>query len=257
MKYRGMLLGLSVLLLAGRVPAQEVETIMKAEVYKDAAGESLNYRLYLPDDIENIKNCPLLLFLHGAGERGLDNTKQLKHCIKDIVLYSKEKKEPVILVVPQCPENMKWVNVDWSAGSNAMPSSPSVPMKLAKEVVENLAKKYPVDPKRVYVTGLSMGGYGTWDAIQRWPDFFAAAMPLCGGGDDHLGDKIKGVPIWAFHGDKDTAVKVDRSRAMIDAIKKSGGNPKYTEYPGGGHDCWTVTFKNPEVLAWLFAQKKK
>ena len=256
MKYRGMMLGLSVLLLAGSVHAQDVEAIMRYEVYKDASGAELNYRLYLPDGIDNVKKCPLLLFLHGAGERGSDNKKQLKHCIKDVVSYSQNKKEPIIVVVPQCPENMKWVDVDWSAGSNAMPESPSVSMKMTKEVVEGLVKKHKVDKNRIYIAGLSMGGYGTWDAIQRWPDYFAAALPLCGGGDDKMADRIRNVPIWAFHGDKDTAVKVERSRAMIDAIKKNGGNPKYTEYPGVGHDCWTATFKNPEVLGWLFAQKK-
>jgi predicted peptidase len=257
MNCRRIVIGLFALLLAGRLNALDVEAIMKSEVYKDASGELLNYRLYLPDGIEGIKNCPLLIFLHGAGERGSDNKKQLVHCIKDIVSYSVEKKEPMILVVPQCPDNMKWVNVDWGALSNAMPEKPSIPMKLTMEAVESLAKKYPVDQKRIYVTGLSMGGYGTWDAVQRWPEYFAAAMPLCGGGDDKLADRIKNVPIWAFHGDKDTAVKTERSRAMIEAIKKSGGNPKYTEYQGVGHDCWTVTFKNPEVLAWLFAQKRK
>lgn len=256
MKYSGMIFGLSVFLLLGRLHAQDVEVMMKSEVYRNVSGEELNYRLYLPEGIENIEKCPLLVFLHGAGERGIDNKKQLKHCIKDIVAYSQGKKEPVIVVAPQCPENMKWVNVDWSAGSNAMPESPSVSMRLTKEVVESLVKKYKVDKKRIYISGLSMGGYGTWDAIQRWPDYFAAAMPLCGGGDDKLAGRIKDMPVWAFHGDKDTAVKVERTRAMIDAIKKSGGNPKYTEYPGVGHDCWTVTFKNPEVLAWLFAQVK-
>lgn len=257
MKYERVLIMLFVLLFTVALKAQDLETIMKAEVYQDAASKtSLNYRIYLPDGIKDMKNCPLLVFLHGAGERGADNKKQLTHCIKDLVSYSKEKKEPVIVVAPQCPDNMKWVNVDWSAPSNAMPEKMSVPMSLTMDILKSLAKEYPVDQKRIYIAGLSMGGYGTWDAIQRRPDYFAAAIPMCGGGDDQLAEKIKNVPIWAFHGDKDTAVKVERSRAMIEAIKKCGGSPKYTEYPGVGHNCWAATFRNPEVLAWLFAQKK-
>lgn len=257
MNSRNVMAGLCVMLVAGWVCAQDVETIMKSEVYKDASGTSLNYRVYVPDGIEGVKNCPLLLFLHGAGERGNDNKKQLVHCIKDIVSYSKEKNEPVVLVVPQCPDDMKWVDVDWSASSHSMPETPSISMRLTMEVVESMIKKYSLDQKRIYIAGLSMGGYGTWDAIQRRPDYFAAALPLCGGGDDKLADRIKNMPIWVFHGDKDTAVNPERSRVMVEAIKKSGGNPKYTEYAGVGHDCWTVTFKNPEVLSWLFAQRRK
>jgi len=144
-----MVIALPVLLIAGSVIAQDVEAIMKSEIYKDASGSELNYRLYLPEGIDKIKKCPLLIFLHGAGERGSDNKKQLKHCVRDIVSYSQEKNEPVMIVVPQCPENMKWVNVDWSATSNAMPENASIPMRLTMETVENLVKKYKADKKRI------------------------------------------------------------------------------------------------------------
>jgi predicted peptidase len=128
---------------------------------------------------------------------------------------------------------------------------------MALKLLDNLPKLFSVDPDRIYITGLSMGGYGTWDALQRKPDYFAAAIPICGGGDVNGAEKMKDVPIWAFHGDADGAVKVSRSRDMIEALKAAGGKPKYTEYPGGGHDSWTATYKNPEVMAWLFEQKRK
>ena len=120
-----------------------------------------------------------------------------------------------------------------------------------------LQKEFSIDATRLYVTGLSMGGYGTWDALQRYPDRFAAAVPICGGGDVKQAKKIAQIPIWAFHGDKDTAVPVERTRSMIAALKEAGGMPKYTEYPDVGHDSWTATYKDPALHEWMFAQRLK
>src|SRR5207244_7702516 len=120
-----------------------------------------------------------------------------------------------------------------------------------------LQKEFSIDPKRLYITGLSMGGYGTWDLISRHPELFAAAAPICGGGDEDQAEKIAKLPIWIFHGAKDQAVPVERSRNMVTALKKAGGEPKYTEYPDVGHDSWVRAYKDPELFAWLFAQKKK
>ena len=247
---------LSVITMAGVTFAQETETIMKAEIYTNTVGESLKYRIYIPDNISKLNKCPLLLFLHGAGERGDDNKSQLKHCITNIVAYSKEHKEPVILIAPQCPQNMKWSDIDWGKTAHTMPESASVPMKLALKLCGKISCDYPVDQKRIYIAGLSMGGFGTWDAIQRNPDYFAAAIPVCGGGDTNLARRLVKIPIWVFHGGSDPVVKPENSRVMVEAIKKSGGNPKYTEYEGVGHDCWTRTFKDSEVLDWLLSQKK-
>jgi len=247
----------TVLLVTGINAQEEVDTMMKAEVYSNASGELLKYRIYVPDGISEMKKCPLMVFLHGSGERGDDNKSQLKHSAMDIVAWSKSNKEPVILIVPQCPLNMQWVNVNWSAETHNMPDSPAIPLRLVFELCDQVRTKYPVDSSRIYIAGLSMGGYGTWDAIQRKPNYFAAAIPVCGGGDDKQAGKIKNVPIWAFHGDKDTSVDPKRSRMMIEAIRKSGGNPKYTEYEGVGHNSWKRTFTNPEVLRWLFDKKRK
>jgi predicted peptidase len=129
-------------------------------------------------------------------------------------------------------------------------------MALTLGLVESLTKEFSIDQRRMYVTGLSMGGYGVWDAVQRQPMLFAAAVPICGGGDTALAKSFAQLPIWAFHGDGDTTVKPQRSRDMIAALKAAGGQPRYTEYPNTGHNSWTATYANREVYAWLFAQKR-
>jgi len=235
--------------------AQTAAELTTPEVFQNAEGEKLNYRLYVPAHLPEGKKVPLVLFLHGAGERGDDNVAQLKHGVTDIIRFT-QTNGPAILIVPQCPNGRKWVEVDWSAASHTMPPTPSISMKLALQLLREKMAKLPVDPARVYVTGVSMGGYGTWDAIEREPDLFAAAIPVCGGGDATRAESIKRVPIWTFHGDKDGAVPVGRSRDMVKALKACGGNIQYREYAGAGHDVWTPTYADPSVLAWLFEQKR-
>lgn len=224
--------------------------------YKDAAGKTLPYRILKPEKIESGKTYPLVLFFHGAGERGNNNDSQLRHGISTFATPANREKYPCFVVAPQCPANVRWVEVDWGLLSHKMPAEPSMAMTLALKLVDQLAAKLPVDKSRIYVTGISMGGYGTWDAIQRRPDLFAAAMPICGGGDTAEAPKLKNIPIWAFHGDKDTVVKPQRTQNMIKAITDAGGKPKMTLYPNVQHDSWTATYANPEVIAWFFSQKK-
>jgi predicted peptidase len=161
------------------------------------------------------------------------------------------------LIAPQCPENAKWVEVDWSASTHQQPKEPSESARLTLELIAALQKEFSIDPQRIYLTGLSMGGYGTWDLLARRPELFAAGVPVCGGADESTAPKIKNLPIWAFHGAKDQAVKVERSRNMIAALKHTGGKPKYTEYPNVGHDSWNPAYKDAEMFAWLFAQKRE
>ena len=228
----------------------------QAKTYRDAAGQALPYRLLRPEKVEPGKSYPLVLFMHGAGERGTDNALQLVYFAAEFVKPENRQKYPCFVVSPQCPAEYRWVEVDWGLPSHAMPEKPSVPLKLALELVEQLAAELPVDKGRIYVTGLSMGGFGAWDAVQRRPQFFAAAVPICGGGDTAQAPKLKDLPIWAFHGDKDTTVSPRRTTTMIEAIRQAGGTTKMTIYPGVDHDCWTRTYADPDVLAWLFAQKK-
>lgn len=247
------------LLVLFAVPAVEAADVYQVfEPREHTSGDhKLLYRLMKPNDYDPNKKYPLVLFLHGAGERGDDNKAQLKHGMPEFATDIIRNKFPAFVVAPQCPNNKKWCEVDWGANEHAMPAEPSDPLRLTFEVLEKLQKEFSIDANRLYVTGLSMGGYGTWDCLQRKPGMWAAAMPICGGGDLDGAKAMKDIPIWNFHGDLDGAVKPERSRKMIAAIKAAGGSPKYTEYILTGHDSWVPAYRTPEHYEWLFAQKKK
>ncbi len=237
--------------------AEDFKTMFeKHEFAGSGEGTPLRYRLMRPTAVEEGKKYPLVLFLHGAGERGSDNEAQLKWGMADFATEEARNKYPAYVLAPQCPTGEKWSNVDWSARESSLPEKASDSMGLTLQVIEKMLKEEPIDPARIYITGLSMGGYGTWDALARRPELWAAAIPICGGGDPATVERFKAIPIWCFHGDADTAVRVERSRQMIEALKKAGVEPKYTEYPGVGHNSWSATYANPEVHAWLFAQRR-
>jgi predicted peptidase len=225
---------------------------------KDKA--SLPYRLLKPDGYskDSKDRYPLVVFLHGTAGRGTDNQKQLRSGVEEFMKDATRKKHPCFLAVPQCPPDKLWFNVspNDTKGNLPLPKSPTEPAALVLDLIEALCNEHRVDKDRIYLTGLSMGGYGTWDLISRRPDLFAAAMPVCGGGDPAQAEKLSKLAIWAFHGDKDALVPPERSRDMVAAIKKAGGKPEYTELPGVGHDAWTPTYKDDKVRDWLFAQKK-
>lgn len=219
--------------------------------------EGFNYRFHAPARLEPGKTYPLVLLLHGAGERGDDNRSQLKWGADEIVKWFQTKGEEFYFVAGQVPDGRKWVEVDWSAKSHAMPVEPSVSMEGLIGLVEDLFRTAAIDRSRVYVTGISMGGYGTWDLVSRKPEWFAAAMPICGGGDPAQAERIKDVPIWAFHGDADTAVPVCRSRAMTSALWAIGGKVRYREYYGYGHNVWSATYADAAVMDWFFSKCKE
>jgi predicted peptidase len=231
----------------------------EARVFKSPAGKTLPYRLLKPAATEPGKTYPLVLFLHGAGERGTDNAKQLVwfwNANKPSVLTRKEFADArAFAVIPQCPDGQQWVNVPWEKGSYQSPQI-SEPLQLTLDLIDAQLKELPIDPDRVYVIGMSMGGYGAFDAIQRRPNLFAAAIPICGAGDPSKAKDVAHVPVWAFHGEKDPAVPVSGSREMVEALKKVGGSPRYTEYPGVGHNSWSPAFEEKEFWGWLFAQKR-
>jgi predicted peptidase len=247
----------TVLIAAQTAAAADPRDRYEPRVYEDGQGGKLLYRLLKPMDYKPQEKYPLVLFLHGAGERGDDNKKQLIHGMGDFASDAIMEKYPCFVVAPQCPSGQQWVNVPWSDDSHTMPKEPSESLRLALTLVDSLQKEFSIDAGRLYVTGLSMGGFGTWDAIQRRPDLFAAAVPICGGGDTTQAKAIAQVPVWAFHGDKDTAVKTQRSRDMIAALKAAGGSPKYTEFPGVGHNSWSATYADPKMYEWLFEQRLK
>ena len=237
-------------------PVDPTVAAFEARTYTDAKGETLLYRILKPENYDAKQKYPLVVFFHGAGERGTDNVAQLKHCVATFIKPEVRAKYPCFVLVPQCPQNQKWVDTDWSSQKGEMPKAPSPSMRKTLELTDALQKEFSIDAGRLYVSGISMGGYATWDVLCRKPEMFAAGVPICGGGDDAKVGPMAKVPVWAFHSEDDNAVKVERTRVMIKAIKDAGGSPKYTEYKGLGHNSWTKAYSEPELLPWLFAQRR-
>ena len=242
--------------LAQPAAVRSVADRTEAREFTGAGGKVFRYRWAekLPTDGSKV---PLVLFLHGAGERGIDNTAQLKHGVGEILDWLDKHEKGYRLVAGQVPNGKRWVEVDWNSKSHVMPAEPSETMSLEIELLDKLLADSTTDTSRVYVTGISMGGYGTWDLACRRPEVFAAAMPICGGGDSAQAAKIAALPIWTFHGSADGAVPVSRSRNMVSALWAVGSNAHYREYPDAGHGVWTRTYRDNEVLGWFFKQKKK
>lgn len=220
-------------------------------------GDTLRYRMLYPD-YDTLRKYPLVIFLHGSGERGNDNEAQLKWGVMNFSTDQMMAAHPAIVVAPQCPENMGWANVSRTANSTEMhlQPNPSKPMELLIALINQLIKNAPVDPNRIYITGLSMGGYGTYDAIERYPDLFAAALPVCGGGDISKAASIAHIPIWIIHGAEDAAVNPLNSLNMTEALMKAGAHPGFTQYPEVGHFSWLGAYSDPLILEWLFRQHK-
>lgn len=220
------------------------------------------YRWLIPPDFDtlnqqkNTKKYPLIVFLHGAGERGDNNLVPLTHFAPYILTENNRQKYPCFVLVPQCPKDKKWIETDWKLDAHTQPEATSEVLKNVIEIIQIMEEKYPIDTKKIYITGLSMGGFGVWDLITRYPKKFAAAVPVCGGADEKTAKKIKKLPVWAFHGALDKVVKPERSRNMVEAIKKTKGNIRYTEYPNVQHDSWKQVYQDENMWKWLFEQSK-
>jgi predicted peptidase len=229
-----------------------------ASKFINSNGDTLNYRILTPD-YDTLRKYPLVLFLHGAGERGDDNEAQLKWGVQNFATDQAMIAHPAIVIAPQCPLKMGWSNFTGFREKGkeiVLQPEPSKPMKLVIELIHELVKKLPVDTNRLYVTGLSMGGFGTYDAIERYPDLFAAAVPVAGGGDTSKASLIAHIPIWDFHGAEDAAVNPDYSWNMIDALRKNGAHPGFTLLPETGHFSWLAAYSDPLMMDWLFRQHK-
>ena len=231
---------------------------LQSRIFSDpTTGFALPYRIFVPESCTPRNPCGLLLFLHGAGERGSGNQAQLKNDALAWTAPPVQAGHPTIVVYPQCPDEMQWVDAPWTDGSYLLAKTPiSKPMVAVMKLLASLQQELPVDANRLLVTGLSMGGYGTFDIVARNPDMFAGALPLCGGGDPSQAPALRHLPIWIFHGDSDPAVPVRGSRQMVRALRDAGGTPNYTEVAGGGHNMWNVAYQDLKVLRWLLAQKK-
>jgi len=229
------------MLLPG-VALADTKTGFVTKSYKNADGHESPYVVFVPKDYDGSKPVPVILFLHGSGE-----TKGGSKQPVDVGIGTAVKKQadtfPAIVIVPQSEKRT------WSADSEDG--------KRAVAILEQVQKKYKIDSKRVYLTGLSMGGFGTWSIAAAYPDKWAAMVPICGGGNPKDAEKIKNIPCWCVHGDADPTVKVDQSRRMIDALKKAGATPRYDELPGVGHNSWDAAYGKKELYTWLLEQHRK
>lgn len=228
-------------------------SVFSFEKYINDSGDTLNYR-QLTSDYNPSKKYPLVIFLHGSGERGDDNESQLKWGVKNFASDQNMKMHAPIVIAPQCPKNMRWENISYE--DMRLQSSPTKPMKLIIELINQAIIKLPVDTNRIYITGLSMGGFGVFDAISRYPNLFAAAVPICGGGDISKAQSISHIPIWIFHGAQDTVVSPVLSQNMVEALSKAGAQPGFTQYPDVGHFSFIATYSDPMMMEWLFKQRK-
>lgn len=215
-------------------PGQQVSATLEKKVTVDVRSD---YLLFLPKDYaKGRKRWPLILFLHGAGERGSDIESVRIHGVPKIL--ADQPDFPFIVVSPQCPADEWWSTT------------------VLEALLDEVEKLYRVDKDRIYVTGLSMGGYGTWNLALASPDRFAAIAPICGGGKPALAKRLRRLPIWVFHGAKDEVVPISESQAMVEALKQCGGNVEFTVYPEANHDSWTETYNNPKLYQWFLSHRK-
>jgi len=216
--------------------AIDCTAMMRPEAY-----ENLPYRIYVPENYDAAKRYPLVLYLHGMGECGTDNRLQTSvNSVMETLLEPENLAAyPCIVLAPQCPEGQWWAG-------DLLPA--------LMGLLGQTGSAYSIDLARVYITGLSMGGFGTWAMLAEYPSYFAAAVPVCGGGDPDDAHLFKDVPVWAFHGARDTTVYPEGSRCMVRALEEAGGSARYTEYPDAAHNSWDRAYREPELFPWMFAQ---
>jgi predicted peptidase len=223
-----------------------------AREYQSSTGQKLSYRLFVPRPAKRYEELPLILYLHGKGGAGTDNHKQISggNALGPHLWIEPDVQErhPAFVLAPQIPESSTW---------HTTSDKPSPYVAALLELLDELRSELRIDARRVYVVGQSLGGYGAWDFIARYPGVFAAAVPLCGGGDAKRILSARNVAVWAFHGAKDTTVLVSRSREMVAALRTVNSSVRYTEYPNVGHDVWTHAFRERDLPEWMFAQRRR
>jgi predicted peptidase len=234
---------------------QEVEAAFEPQTLVDGDYNALlNYRILKPAKVEPGRKYPLLLVLHGAGERGDDNLKQLTHGARQLMGYTRA--HPAFVVFPQCPRGTWWDGPSRFAPETQRTDVPP-PLPQVIALMNRIVREQPIDRSRIYITGLSMGGYGTYAMVAARPDLFAAAIPICGGGDPRWARRYRFTSFRVVHGDADEVISVEASRQMVSAMQKAGVDVRYAELPGVGHDAWTPTYNNVGVLNWLFSQRRQ
>jgi len=227
------------------------------------SGESFGYRLLTPPaDAEQPEGgWPLIVFLHGAGERGDDNRAQLRHFPERMAEY--DDRFPCFVLAVQCPKGGRWADYEWSRIPEVDADSPTSiereplgPMRGAMAAIEEVVAERPIDLHRITLTGLSMGGFGSWDLAARKPDWFAAVAPICGGGDPRVAERYKGLPFWVWHDEGDPVVPVALSQRMVEAAKAAGVDVRYSEVSGHGHASWVPAYEADKLPAWLLSHRR-
>ncbi|HSC77141.1 MAG TPA: prolyl oligopeptidase family serine peptidase [Candidatus Acidoferrales bacterium] len=243
---------LLLLLCAATLPAdQSVVDGFAAMTYRDASGQTMPYRLFVPESYAKEQQYALVVWLHGGAGRGSDNLRQISGGntagTRVWTRPENQAKYPSLVLAPQCPSNSNWVGPDYR---------PTEELRMVVKLIEEVEREYSIDRERIYVSGQSMGGYGTWALLAEHPKLFAAGLPVCGGGDLSKTHLIAHTPVWVFHGDEDEMVGVAKSRVLVEALRNAGGQVRYSEYAGVGHNSWEKAFAEPDLLPWVFAQKR-
>lgn len=251
------ILVLIVMSLAG-LAAASAQNSYEARQFVSSEGDSLNYRLLTPPQVEARKKYPLVIFLHGSGERGSDNEKQLNHGAQMFLNPANREQYPAYVLFPQCPMTSFWAFGKRPVIFNPIEHTEETPTitRTLKELILEYIGMTSVDPSRVYIMGLSMGGMGTFDMVARYPELFAAAIPICGSADSERLPAAKNVKFRIFHGDADPVVPVECSRRAYRVLKAAGADVEYYEIAGCDHISWTPAFNKPDFMQWLFKQKK-
>ncbi len=255
---------ISVVLFSFLIPttlaAQNQENVPgEPRTFNDPDGLTMPYRIFIPGGFEKDQTFPLVLCFHGAKGRGIDNMTRGSLSYTVLTTAAMQEKHPAFIVAPQCPNGKRWVNHDWKDGAyDSKKVTVSDEMTLALSIVDALVKEFPIDTNRIYVTGRSMGGFATWDAIARRPYFFAAAVPIAGGGDPRCAEFWCGLSIWAVASAGDQTCPVSGTREVVDALKKVGAQVQYTEDPKKSHGQICQAWTDISGLGdWLFEQQKK
>jgi predicted peptidase len=243
--------------LSAFVTTAQVTNNFRPQFYSNGKGDTLYYQQLNPDANPK-RRYPLLVFLHGSGERGSDNIAQLKWGVMNFASEQNMLKYPAVIIAPQCPANAGWTGPGTSRSAITAPldPTPTKPMELLLALIKKLKADGQIDSSRIYITGLSMGGFGTFDAIEREPNLFAAAVPVCGGGDPSKAASIAKIPMWIFTGAEDPAVNPEFSLNMLEGLWKAGARPGFTMLPEVGHFAWLGAYTDPLMIEWLFRQHK-
>ena len=261
---KGIILMIFACLVTRNLQCQDLSQYEKKEFTHN--GQILMYRILYPEDYEKDKKYRLIIFLHGSGERGNNNESQLIHGGSFFLQDTIRKKYPAIVIFPQCPKDSAWSYFQhiFDTVTKKMSFSfvhqdqPVTTEWLVKELIDSLINTNHVDKNFVYIGGLSLGAIGTYDLIERYPNIFAAAFPICGAGDTLMANRFaEQIPLWIFHGGADPVVNPEFSRGYYRAMLALGGEVKYSEYPGVGHNSWDNAFMEKDLMGWIFSKKNK